>query len=1246
MSHYSPFDVSSSKRFEVTVARNLPKILSKYSKRRALSAVSGLLTLPQFQANTYRLEILAHLIAANCTGETMVGPKNVLNWLNRQLGTHPVATMEDPPEDVFVTNIVSLKGEFLVLPGLWETPDDSLNLMLEVFERASVPTDEVLQPVYALLALSHFILQRAGLSRWTIERSVPKGPFPESIAVDWKATSVRAIVGRDELKQGGISLTHLQPFIFRADSDHASLAEHFEESPLQQCPLVEFADCIVLSLPTAVTYAARRYLLRKLLEQGQIRSFQEALNNVLMARAASYLNIGGRHMVEKVPLPDDAENCGALGRSAVFRLGQKRFFHLFVLWDDLEQSAVAGLLEPREYGSHEQAMINNHVTRVRSHVESIGSFAMGHTLGLFGHLGQAIAFDSPFSTPNWTFDLCRLQELEFILWDQAGALNRIALMLTQRARMEAQGYEFGNPSGLLNLYAYWLELDCHLSPPDLPRDRYAHVQLGNDHLTAFRVRHRRSMDRHCEPDVWGRWDTVFRANRDAVYPVLKSLPVYLSITRLRGGGRCFCIRVRGTSVWVSMIGRSVGERLGEFQHKAWEELQFLLPMALLGTTPPVQFAMPAVEVLLDLRTIRSIDEAKSLPQEDEEYLLSRHTEIPLVKVTAGAAFLRTFSGVSNDGERKLLAAVLDGLEAFRLPPRRTDEALVTSAERAKQALGAASAKVFHAFESYDPIEYLLSKEANPIYERPDEHVGAAQRTAFEFYPVQLKPRKLSPQDSCKALNQAVTHLMHQVAKKLSLFNQKKLVMHLLFLHESQLNDKLRWRSTARAVQALYGAADGVGAARKADAVRAEVSVTLRTLVEAAVCESSTNGGELPDDFSTDELYGLMCTLVSLGRHSETIYHGLSSSGITIYPSGAYAFSPDVLDEIGTPYRETAFAAGFADAAASYEDWVLPSEPQSPAATTNQYEGPVFRAAFKAEYCLEFSAFTEISAAIFDSFITGQQVVTAFTRDELLNFMGKRDVRACDVDAFLKCFALPARATWAPQSPVKVRDVEPWRFERRLSVMLRPLITCVEGDVTYYVVGMGTLRDSVTYLIDSTVNARFDKDVFESREMRSYVGGKVDEAGRHFTHEVASALRELGWNTEEEVKMTQLGAPKSPNLGDVDVLAWLPSGEVLAIECKRLKSARTISEIAQCCARFAGREGDHLHKHLRRMAWIRANHEHVAKYLKLSLTSMHIENPLVTNVEVPFSYVKDLPLPSDRIVSLGNLREFVAKTFQS
>lgn len=120
-----------------------------------MTLVAGMLTAPDLQANCYRLELLAHLAAANCKGKLKPSRKHLSNWLNRQLGVDTVAWMEDPPEDVFVSNVVTNTGDYMVLGGMWEVPASATSLLMECV--LPIGGNEQLQwlgPARALLQLS------------------------------------------------------------------------------------------------------------------------------------------------------------------------------------------------------------------------------------------------------------------------------------------------------------------------------------------------------------------------------------------------------------------------------------------------------------------------------------------------------------------------------------------------------------------------------------------------------------------------------------------------------------------------------------------------------------------------------------------------------------------------------------------------------------------------------------------------------------------------------------------------------------------------------------------------------------------------------------------------------------------------------------------------------------------------------------------------------------------------------------
>jgi hypothetical protein len=475
--------------------------------------------------------------------------------------------------------------------------------------------------------------------------------------------------------------------------------------------------------------------------------------------------------------------------------------------------------------------------------------------------------------------------------------------------------------------------------------------------------------------------------------------------------------------------------------------------------------------------------------------------------------------------------------------------------------------------------------------------------------------------------------MEKISVRLQQFQRLPLIEELMRGIESVLKDRTRWRGTARAVGALYGGESATAIAGKVEYERAQANITLRALVEAAVCECPIVAGMTPDGHAIDELFGLMWTLLELGRDSQMIYHGLASKWVTIYPSGAYAFKADSLEEMGKPFAIANWKASFDAAAADYEQWVQQKESQNESDRTGEFYSDGFVKAFSAEYHISPAIMQKIIGALYDVAIDMKSVVVVIDRAEIMRRCIAAGVSAEMIDAFLKAFSLSARPTWAPQAPYAApKDVEPWRFERRLSVMLRPLIECAIIDgATSYVYGLGTLRDSIIYILDATITGKFEKDVFHSKEMRSYLGGRIDALGRGFTEEVATKLRALGWQVKTEVKMSVLGAGKRPDLGDIDVLAWRQDGHVLAVECKRLKGVRTIAEIARTCNRFAGNTGDLLHKHLRRVDWMEQNMDKWINFIKMPHgINIQLHCPLVTNVVVPFRYLKGLPFDPKKI----------------
>jgi hypothetical protein len=154
----------------------LAGVLKGYDLSWTVAKIAGLATVPRFQANSYRVEILSMIAVACCAGTKRPTWQHFRTWLNRQLGTFEIACMEDPAEDVFVVNVLTPEGDFRVLGGLWECGESATTLLFEALTAYGGKGQRAwLRPAIALLRLSDAMAARAGLHRWHMEPSAPKG---------------------------------------------------------------------------------------------------------------------------------------------------------------------------------------------------------------------------------------------------------------------------------------------------------------------------------------------------------------------------------------------------------------------------------------------------------------------------------------------------------------------------------------------------------------------------------------------------------------------------------------------------------------------------------------------------------------------------------------------------------------------------------------------------------------------------------------------------------------------------------------------------------------------------------------------------------------------------------------------------------------------------------------------------------------------------------------------------------------
>ena len=1233
---YPEFLSNQRGQFDHPKVRQLLKVLRGYSLEKTLPIAAGLCTVPRFQANIYRLELFVQAVVTGCNGKKTPTWQQFQTWLNYFVGDSEISRLEDPPEDAFVLNVLTGVGDFRVLGGTWEAGDHAATLLIEAIAGLKVNhSDLMLAPVLALLRMSDAVASRAGLCRWHSERSIPKRALPidsKTPLIEW---AKHTLFTASELVKLGIQPDHLDPLVLNPGA-YASLTDQStQESDLHRYPVIRIADAFILALPSAVTYAIRRLIIAAAHERDLIPRLNNMIMNRVLARLQKAVHHMHRHPVFNLDLPASVRSLKGCCVSIVVRVGQRRFLHFVVVNFGLLEIAQSGYQYPRKLSALKSRDLLKHIEAVGTHLEVTESLDSGHTFLMGGHLGESVIFDLPDPNDHWTFSVARLADFEMLSRDSEDPLERLILMLKQQRALEQKAVEIPFDNGLLNRYAFWLSQNFVTQIPEMPHDQGGMLQIATDYVTDYRIQRRRAVDEHCEPLPMGKPTVVQRANSESEYWVKRNLDCYVSMDLLEHGVLAFCAPHRGSLVWVVLVSQK-NQQNDRAVFDLWEGLQLFVSRALEFLPEDWKFLAPVVGIHIDFSSLLAGPDA----QESTETALHTFREDGSLtaQIRAEPGFLKNFDSVENRGEQYLLAEVIHALGL--VSQERVQERPLDCEAVALEVLGGTGARILHVLRPSTDIEALLASDHRRIYQKPTEHLESRLREAFTWMPAPAKPVMLDAVTSKVRLNKAVEMKALALISRLKTFDRLALLEELLRCNESLLKDEQRWKTTARAVRGLYGVEEGTLAARMFDQSRAQLQITLRALVEAAACEAADVDGRTPDDFSTDEFVGEMAALINLGRDSDVIHHGLSSEGIMQFPNGSYELNSDVIGELSEPFHKATFGQGYASAADGYEKWA-----EFNPAPANAIDGTVFLEkafvdAWAAEYGLSFESFRQIFGALMDLGTIRSSVVVRASASDILAARASVGVTAADVAAFLKSFGLPRRSGWLARADLdNPKHIHPWRYERRLSVMLRPLILLDEsGDDFIY--GLGLCRSALLYVMNSVTEATFDKDVFASKSMRTWLGGRVDKLGAEFSAEVGKILMAQGWSVRVEIKLTELGAPKYPNLGDIDVLAWRSDGRVMQIECKRLKASRTIAEIALTCGRFRGNVGDQLHKHLRRIEWVRGNQTNIAKFTGINVEKLVVRHPLLVNRPVPFGYLSGLPIPASEIVLVDSLRDYV------
>lgn len=214
-------------------------------------------------------------------------------------------------------------------------------------------------------------------------------------------------------------------------------------------------------------------------------------------------------------------------------------------------------------------------------------------------------------------------------------------------------------------------------------------------------------------------------------------------------------------------------------------------------------------------------------------------------------------------------------------------------------------------------------------------------------------------------------------------------------------------------------------------------------------------------------------------------------------------------------------------------------------------------AFRAEFGYALTELGSVAGAVANLALEAGGAVMSKPRAEVVTHPAAVvSIDEPSVDRILRDLTLGLRPDFLQPGGFRQEDVYPWRFNRRLSVIRRPILLRLRADEVDELVWGTRTQQGVAQLVQLLHDGRLEAGSPEMQDLKSKL---ADAKGAAFVDEVRRRIVGLGFRVETNVtKVGSLGlVGDGRNLGDIDVLAADVAQRVIwAIECKSLGVART------------------------------------------------------------------------------------------
>ncbi|MCX2492976.1 hypothetical protein OQX63_05800 [Pedobacter sp. PF22-3] len=1163
-----------------------PEILEfirEYDKVSLLKALAALQLSPLNQGKEVRMEMMINDVLLYGQNNNLPVPYQVLVDF---FGKHyRMGYMEDPLIAHFTENVVFFGGNYTIYPGNFSDISDKLKAILgSIFMVDNALSYEFKTKAdylaMLLLSCSELLAQKAGTGRYIVEESEEEPIFiPEQEVFNQLMTAV--VIGNATFSK--LSKAYQIPEDLMKDFliNDTPISEDYdpEDSVFLTQPFFEIEDGIICLTPSIIGFALYTRIRSLADETNEKETLRDAFHQWQSTRILGFAKRSRWAMVG-VELPENP--AGQRMIEQVFQIDSNKLVYICLLKkmsSDPEEIKSGTVYDRMENVVDHLNKLNNGNTKVLSVL--VGG-AFDDQLMLMWRKPKEGNHNLVFSFSDLEI-VMQSEDIEpLMLWKFAKAHN-LAATRTEHKFM----------ADTIDMFAYYKNNHGSLLPSDEAPGFMIFSGTATEYvrdLVSFRDEHgaRRLVDGKLADITVKRVRTfapLYKEERQSRYNsmLVESYRFPLWVTNSQAKNKEDSIKIsiyiEAVAFWMFRLSAEVSAYLNQLG-KSPVEIQLELDSSLLKKTEPYEY--------LNLKPFTG----------DLDLIVEQRQ----ITVTIPFAIVSLLSDEENGGEQLLMKTILLGfnvvLRKSGYEPIAEEHIIqvinrVLNPKEAKMILFSdSSSNPLLDNRNLPPPRYLMDTEQELISDHLVEMLNPATPIPKEITDIKEKH---------KLCMELVSTLLEKVENKLKRFDTPKLLEYLVTLNErlifqSQYNSLL----LPSKIACYSDFQSEVTNLKKQDGKLAPTSLAVRGVIEFIIASPSFDGEPVNMD-DIDEIIALMDEAIRWATVADSITLLGNDPEIGLLNSGRIGILDNFANDIFAPFNNSR-----AEAEVYYS--------MNPGQKDDQFdEGKVFvnndvtDAAFLEEWGVSFTTITALFGSLQMFGLEQGNSFMTMKEDEFLTEIPKKFKKAVSENELMVAINLftldPRKAVKKAPNGFIAKDILPWRVNRALSFVRRPIIRITyPGDKqpTYHW-GFRHLMSSymsLTGLVSSNKLKVTEDGPIATKVMSIFVKYR----GKQYRNEVYDWLKQ---NTslrliEYEVTIEEKGhLIADKNYGDVDVMAIDDKSKIIyCIECKNTASARAIHEMKTELDSYIGQDekGGHILKHLNRHKWLNEHIDQLEKFV--------------------------------------------------